>query len=294
MQEKKSPTEAADLTQIHGIGPGVARRLSDAGIDDLTALAVATPDTVAAALRGMPVVSNERIQEWIEAANRLAPPRADAADAPRDNGQHYATFRVELLLDPRNDVRRTRVSHVQSGTEENWAGWDGARLLRVVVDQAELQLPAAIPGETLAGEQTPAIPAQLLPAEPQQMAVRLHDLVVIDPQMSVPRRIVHRGQPYDVRFGVALEGGNDATLEQARMRATLYARSLGGEGRVLLGRAATARPLAPELDVAFAMTPPADLDPGPYRLEVELDMETEDRRQRWPTASLREGMVVVF
>ena len=42
------------------------------------------------------------------------------------------------------------------------------------------------------------------------------------------------------------------------------------------------------------MTPAVDLDPGPYRLELELDVETADRRRRWPTASLREGMLIVF
>jgi hypothetical protein len=43
--------------------------------------------------------------------------------------QHYSTFVVELLLDEHNDVRRTRVVHVQTGIEKKWAGWDEERLL---------------------------------------------------------------------------------------------------------------------------------------------------------------------
>jgi hypothetical protein len=43
--------------------------------------------------------------------------------------QHYSTFVVELLLDAHHDVRRTRVTHIQTGTEQTWAGWDEERLL---------------------------------------------------------------------------------------------------------------------------------------------------------------------
>lgn len=285
MQERKTTPDAADLTQIHGIGPGVARRLSDAGIQALTALAAADPEAVAAALRGMPVVSSERIQEWIEAANRLAPPRSDAADAPSDNGQHYATFRLELLLDPRNEVRRTRVSHVQSGAEENWAGWAAERLLRFVAENAGLQSSPPIVGDGVEARTT---------AEGESAGPRLHDLDIVDPRTSESRHIVHRGQPYDVRFGVAMADQSGGRPETARLTTTLYARSLAGEQRYPLARHATTRPLGPELDLSLGVVPAATLSPGAYRLEVELDVETEDRRQRWPTASLRQGMVIVF
>jgi len=282
MQEKKSLTEAADLTQIHGIGPGVARRLSDAGIDDLTALAAADPNAVAAALRGLPIVSNERIQEWIEAASRLAPPRSDT---PSDNGQHYATFRLELLLDPRNEVRRTRVNHVQSGAEENWAGWAAERLLRFVVENAGLQSSPATVGDGVEASTA---------AETESSGPRLHDLDIVDPRTSESRHIVHRGQDYDVRFGVAIGDQSGGRPEMARLTTTLYARSLVGEQRYPLARHATTQPLGSELDLSIGVVPAATLNPGAYRLEVELDIETEDQRQRWPTASLRQGMVVVF
>jgi hypothetical protein len=41
----------------------------------------------------------------------------------------YATFVVELLLDKHGDVRATRAVHVQTATEQRWAGWDEVRLL---------------------------------------------------------------------------------------------------------------------------------------------------------------------
>lgn len=45
------------------------------------------------------------------------------------NQYSYATFVVELLMDERGEVRRTRITHVQTATEQQWAGWDEERLL---------------------------------------------------------------------------------------------------------------------------------------------------------------------
>lgn len=57
------PTELTDIT---GIGPVYAERLSDAGIDSAHDLAAATPATVADAAG----VSEERAAGWIDAARR--------------------------------------------------------------------------------------------------------------------------------------------------------------------------------------------------------------------------------
>ena len=55
--------------------------------------------------------------------------------------QAYETFVVELLLDEQRAVRRTRVVHVQSGTEERWAGWDEERLLQFLLAHGDLTPP---------------------------------------------------------------------------------------------------------------------------------------------------------
>lgn len=281
MDRNMTNESGADLQQIRGIGPGVARRLNEAGIADAAALASAAPETVAAALQGMPIVSSERIHEWIEAARLIAPPQTSVAE---ENGQHYATFRLELLLDLRNEVRRTRVKHVQSGNEESWAGWAAERLLRFVGENAGLQPSPTADEVASKGQEV----AEARPFEPY-----LHDLTVVDTQSREPRHIVRRGQPYDVRFGLALTGEGDTPAEPARMRAALYARSIGGKQRVTLGQGTAMRPMTPDLDVAFGITPAAELSPGPYRLELELDVETEDAR-RWPTASLHEGLLYII
>ena len=56
----------ADLTDIRGIGPVYAERLSDAGIESAHDLVAADPATVAAAAG----VSEERAAGWIDAVPR--------------------------------------------------------------------------------------------------------------------------------------------------------------------------------------------------------------------------------
>jgi hypothetical protein len=44
----------------------------------------------------------------------------------------YATFIIELLLEEHGNIRRTRVVHIQTGTEQKWADWDEERLLSFI------------------------------------------------------------------------------------------------------------------------------------------------------------------
>jgi hypothetical protein len=50
---------------------------------------------------------------------------------PRRSGP-YATFIVELLLAEHGSIRRMRVVHIQTGTEQKWAGRDQERLLSFI------------------------------------------------------------------------------------------------------------------------------------------------------------------
>jgi predicted flap endonuclease-1-like 5' DNA nuclease len=58
---------AQGIDAIDGIGPVFASRLKDAGIDDVSKLASATPDTIAEAAG----VSGARARTWIEQARSL-------------------------------------------------------------------------------------------------------------------------------------------------------------------------------------------------------------------------------
>ncbi len=61
------------------------------------------------------------------------------------NGQRYETFMIEFLLSD-HKIRRTRITHVQTGAEERWAGWDKRRLLRTLRDQLSARSSEPGPG----------------------------------------------------------------------------------------------------------------------------------------------------
>lgn len=307
MTNEPIQAETSDLQQIRGIGPGLARRLGAAGLGDVARLAVASPQDVSAALRGLPVVSAAAIDEWIAAAARLAPPpsapspasvpaAANAApthraapvdndvpvatDVPVANGQHYATFGLELLLDQANEVRRTRIRHVQSGRRASWAGWEAARVGAFVAEVAGIGRPAAMAAEVEAAEFAPPEAPTAAPA-----AHQLHDLAIIPDGATGAGRLLRRDRPFDVRFGVTLmEPGSAAPLT-----ATLYARSLEGGERRPLGHCAAPPAPGPEWATAIAV-PDAALSPGTYRLELDV----ADGGPRARPAAHGEALVIVY
>ena len=63
---RKGAQTGAPVDQIDGIGPVFARRLSEAGLGTMTALAAATPDQVAEAAS----VSVARAKTWIDLASQ--------------------------------------------------------------------------------------------------------------------------------------------------------------------------------------------------------------------------------
>jgi hypothetical protein len=124
--------DADDFQQIQGIGAAIDRRLHGAGILTYGDLAALTPEQIATSLTGVAGLSPARIasQDWTGQAARLAGPAAPPL--PSEPDQHYASFHIELLLDVDDSVRRTKVRHHQSGTDETWAGWDQDRLLALL------------------------------------------------------------------------------------------------------------------------------------------------------------------
>ncbi len=130
-----------DFQQIQGIGAAIDGRLHDAGILTYQDLAALTPEQIAASLAGAAGLSPARIasQDWAGQAGRLAGPAAPPLPSERD--QRYASFHVELLLDVDDSVRRTKVHHHQSGTDEAWAGWDEGRLLALLREHIPIMAP---------------------------------------------------------------------------------------------------------------------------------------------------------
>jgi hypothetical protein len=203
-----APPQTDDLKHIHGIGLATEGHLHDAGILTYAQLAAATPEDLAARLGHHLGLSAEHIakQNWIGQARQLAStatlaePQEEAIEPA--STRRYATFTVQLLLDDDNYVRRTRVAHIQGGSEETWAGWDETQLVDFFVRHAALRLPAVEPvgSDTVpAGPPQPAAPAAEIGGVP-----RLTELVAISRDTGERCRLLPHGQPFDVRLALDL------------------------------------------------------------------------------------------
>jgi hypothetical protein len=258
-------------------------------------------------------MSAERIAnwDWVGQADALAaaskplqrtsePSAAESYNLTIDKSrQHLERFRIELLLDEDNNVRRTRVAHVQSDGEDTWdAAWAGRedqQLLNFFVERARLRAEPIEPREPL----TPAVePAPLaiavaepiassddsieseppltsptepllapLPAASLAGDLRLTALHMLPSASAEPRSILYREQPFDIRIALDFSdviGPRDVPLNYA---ATVYTKNVRGGQRLLMGEARGT--IVPADCIALTMqgtTPP----PGIYRLEATV------------------------
>jgi hypothetical protein len=279
-----------DLQKIAGIGIALAARLAGAGVTTYGDLASQSPERLAALTR----VPSAKIvsQDWIGQAQRLA---GTGLTEP-EGQQKYATFHIELLIDPDNTVRRTRTRHYQTDTEDSWPGWDDNRLIAVIHRKAALD-PMAKP---------PASPLPIPPVPPAQHAPPTYDAPSGRPALSgqpAPSvRPAPSPRPSSARHAIHAEGPSPAeegtrgifrvASEPAQVRMTfrvgpgldtddvdftaeVTARSLADGHRHPLatacGTAAIDQPVALEL-----AGPP--LPQGIYRLEAMINIYARRHR----------------
>jgi hypothetical protein len=138
-------TQRDDLKLIHGIGPGIEKRLNAAGIQSYGQLASMTPAEVVSSIGEIIGLTENRIedQDWIGQAKKLQPEKPSRLTNGRNGHQHYATFTVEFLLDEANSVRLTRIVYIQGETDQTWAGWNSQRLCNTIRQNAGLNIPVS-------------------------------------------------------------------------------------------------------------------------------------------------------
>jgi hypothetical protein len=284
-----------DLQLIGGIGKGVESRLRRAGVRTFGDLAARSPEELAAILDGVPRMSAERIaqQDWIGQARKRAGAAAQSGGDTDDDGnrQHYQNFTVELLTD-HGDVRRTRVWHVQSGDQRQWAGLATDELIEYVITRAgiapdagrlaDAEQPTGDVGSTPAAEhRPPAGPAQASP-----IGLRVRELDVVAPVPGLAGT-VPAATPLQLRLGVDLE--SVATKSPAgdrpfQLSATVQARRIGG-ATVQLGEAAAG--VAGPGRTTIELRSPG-LPEGFYRLDAAVSLLGPDGRPQ-AAAGLLEG-----
>ncbi len=280
--EIEGPSGKDDFKAIHGVGPGIEKRLHRAGIRTYEQLAVQTPEAIGAMLADMIGITAERVreQDWIGQAQKLAASRASVNRSPDDasaNGrQHYASFTMELLLDEGNAVRRTRVAHVQTGHSDIWPGWDASRLMGFFIQRAHAKIAAAEPSARRYPELSD-LPAEhagsaaLAAPEPTPRIggeLRVRELSACPYGGNLPRSLWGHDQPFRVRLALDLSTvllPPDVTAECA---AKVRAKSLSGRGWLVVGEVKSTL-VAPTSD-AILTVDATRLEPDVYRLHADV------------------------
>lgn len=341
-------TEVDNFQLVRGIGPGIEQRLHSAGIRTFGELAAMTPKDIAALVTNIAGLSAERVAKlaWIEQARVFAAEHAannhhliTLAAAPTQQAasfdhlqeldaaaqrQHLETFTVELLLDEENHVRRTSLVHIQEGKKETWAGWDERRVVRFLVERAELPLategvsrpaqPELAPQAATLSEPEPSVEAEPAPLaataarasndafETTAQAItpmlaqarpigelRLSKLETLPTRGSEPTSFISHQQPFEVRL--TLDMLQATKPEQFDYQATVYAKSLNSRARRLVGEMHGT--IALRATGAIQLSE-ATLPLGIYRLEAAVilsAMPTQAESQASYSAMFEGGML---
>jgi len=271
--------DPADLRAVRGIGPKAEARLKEAGVADLATLARTPVNELAAALAGLRgKFDADRIarEEWIAQAAALAVSvsRSAPGSAERDTAQPVRhSFTVEVRLPQAGrEVVSTRITHVPTGDEEAWGGWDPERLAEFIQDRSGLRVSAPRAGSAAAEVRTRPAPVPepaghpgpepesgpVPQPEPAPSPGRLHAYAMVP--ASGPGFAGGRARTVTAVLTVGpgrlgLTGSGPACV-----RAQVLARQLLAGGTVVVGRGSAA------------------IDPaGPVRLEVPCDLSAVHR-----------------
>ena len=271
----KLPAGADDLTRIRGIGPAIAHRLSTAGVTTFDEIAARSPADLAA-LIGVTGISAEQIarKDWVGQAQALAAERSPAMPvdelldhepiAPDHepatmNRQHYATFMVELLLDEENDVRRTRVAHVQGGAEDSWAGWHATQLLAFFTQSAQIQTPQAEPAPSAQADAPDVLD------DGRVAQVQICGLELAPGGANGAQSFLRDDQPFEVQLALAFSDALTTAGKPLIYSATVYAKNLLDRSRHTISHVRDTLPHADSTTVRLVGT---RLPHGIYRLEA--------------------------
>jgi hypothetical protein len=323
------PQITDDLTLIRGIGPVLAGRLRDASIHTYEELASMSPATLAACLGELSVKQITR-QNLIGQARKMATQKTRSKVDKRETlapaaRQHYANFTIEFLLDERNEGRRTRIVHVQSGDADSWTGLGTEQLINFLVRHTGLHDPRkkltfnksdAVRGKPLQMKKNESKPVIRSP-EPPMIAtapisghrsaetvssvlqppevvdpadtLQVRDLKVTLPGSDIPIFFLHQGQPYVVQLTLDQSNGVAPRTTALVHKTTVIFKQVGGPCESVL-EANGALGLSNTLSLHLSGT---NLAPGVYRLSAFVGLAGE-RALLGPTAFLKGGLFQVY
>jgi predicted flap endonuclease-1-like 5' DNA nuclease len=301
------PPRVDDLKLINGIGPGVEKRLNGVSIFTFAQLAAMSPADIAAVIAGL---SAERIikEDWIGQARRLATDSMSAEPQPVTETpvepQRHTTFTLELLLDEDNNVRRSRIMHIESGEEDTWDNWQDRRLVEFFVQRAGLNIPRLEPAASDVAAKEPVSPVAAEPAiavpiaeaiEPAPPVVtppsakeaeitpplvpmtvpvgrvpHLRRMEIVSAEAPGPQKLLRSGQPFDVRLTLDLSDVEALENTQLSYKVSIYGKSVEGHPRLAVGETSGIITPADSVRIDVRGTTPPE---GIYRLQTVVTLK---------------------
>jgi Helix-hairpin-helix domain len=294
---------ADDLTRIGGIGSKIAEKLNAAGVQTYADLASRSADDIVKLLSDVGGLSTARLDSWRDQARELAATTsATAAEAPEipagppDNGQHYESFVIRVLLNEDGSIRRTTAQHIRTGAKRHWPGPGLER--GALPDFIETAIASATPPATTSTE-PPADQARQAeavltpPGQPQfapergapaqsRPARRVSSAVA-----SVERTPLRAAEPFTVTITIDLA---DPASQASRLAysAVVVARALTGGPKLTVAKSAgviTTTSSTISIDAA-------GLPPGAYRLDGAVSLREPGSDRPVDLAALAEGLLV--
>jgi hypothetical protein len=265
-----------DLKTIRGIGSGVEARLNAAGIYTYAHLALQTADSLVQALKGMVGVTPERIaqQRWIEQAAKYAESEEadNISEATGTSRQYYETFTVELLLADDQSVRRTRVTRVQNGVQESWAGFQFEKLVEFLSLSTGVQL--SVPSLAQDMEADAGAVGDIAP-ETGPATSLLAEVTGVDLLSQKMQKITHllpHGQPFDILLELDLAGltAEGTGWDSVPYNVIVYARQLGSPDQQIVSTATDLLDLHNGKQIRLNAL---GLPPGFYRIIADLHLD---------------------
>jgi len=282
MENRQTTPHVDDFNRIKGIGPAIAESLHNSGILTYTQLSTLTPNEILSLISDIPGLSVKRItqQDWIGQAKQLAGTistnQLNLELADIKNGQHYAVFTIELLLNADNTVQRTIVKNVRSRDEDSWAGWQWSKVEDFIKRQSGLKLPAPVPvSKTVAPEIVPPAKKEPVAGKPQPKlsgAIGLQVIDVLVENKPHPQRVLTHDQPFTIRLTLDLAEVDWPGATPLYYTLTVYGKNLKNGTRQLVGTKKDRLHLS-ELATIEVNSP--GIPVGDYRLEAIVNLSPQ-------------------
>lgn len=320
----------SDFTRIRGISPKIASRLQEVGILTFEKLAAMTPNEVVARIGIASGVSSEAIakKDWIGQAAKLAeqPEPVESGSIKTEPELHAVNYLVELFLDDQNQVRRTRIHHVESDEENAWEGWQEQELITFFTRRAELSIPkqttpkpieqptnqpemvAVSLKKSVKGSASPTVISSMTKTAAQKAQpdmgttgevgaigqLRLQGLELVPADLNSPSRSFSHNQDFNIRLNLNMTEIADIGNELFNYDVRIRAKSLTGEEHQSITQEQGVIAQADEttLNLKGKLLPP-----GVYRMSASLTLSPQNAKiasGRNLTTSLDGGLFEVF